>query len=294
MEHNMRVIQSLDEMTETARGWLTGGSVGFVPTRGYLHAGHLSLIRQARQACEYCVVSIVLSPLQFASPDEFARYPRAMERDIQTLMDEQVDVVFIPEAGELFPQGFATFVHPTGPVAERLEGAYHAAPVQGYATIMTKLFALVKPDIAYFGYKNAQYFALTQQLVRDLNIDVNLQALPTVRAADGLAYSSRTHLLTPAERQALGLLYPALLAAKALIEQGERQLAAIEKAMADQVATSPLLHLEYAAACNPVTFEEPGSTLPGALTDLLLVITISVGKMRFTDNVLLQGGNWLV
>lgn len=293
----MRIIQNLDEMTETARGWLSGGSVGFVPTRGYLHAGHLALIREARRSCEYCVVSIVLSPLQFASPDEFSHYPRDRKHDIQLLEQEQVDVVFAPEAGELFPPGFATFVRPGGPVAERLEGAIDGASLQGYATIMTKLFSLVRPDRAYFGQKNAQHVALAQQLVRDLNIDVKIAVLPTVREADGLAFGSRTHQLTPDERQALGLLYPALLTAKALIEQGERRLARIEKVMADYIGTSPLLHLEYAAACDPVTFEqahEAGKTLPAALSDLLLVVSASIGKLRFTDNVLLRDGRWLI
>ncbi len=293
----MRIIQSLDEMTETARGWLAGGSVSFVPTRGYLHAGNLALIREARRACECCLVGIVLSPLQFASPDEFARYPRDLEHDIRLLESEQVDVVFTPDSADLFPSSFATFVRPTGPIAERLEGAYHAGSLQGYATIMTKLFDLVRPDLAYFGQKNFQHFALVQQIVRDLNIDIKLQVLATVREAGGLAYGSRTPLLAPAERQAITLLYPSLLAAKALIEQGERRMAVIEKAMADRVAASPLLTLEYAAACDPDTFEQPGGAirkLPDALTNLLLVITASVGKMRFTDNILLRDGRWLV
>jgi pantoate--beta-alanine ligase len=165
--------------------------------------------------------------------------------------------------------------------------------LQGYATIMTKLFELVRPDVAYFGQKNFQHFALMQQIVRDLNIDIKLQMLTTVRGADGLAYGSRILLLSPAERQAATLLYPALLAAKALVEQGERRTAVLEKAMADQVAASPLLTLEYAAACDPDTFESR-DTLPDALTNLLLVISASVGKMRFTDNVLLRDGRWLV
>lgn len=297
MEHNMRIIKSLDEMTETARGWLAGGSVGFVPTRGYLHAGHLSLIREARRSCENCIVSIVLSPLQFASLDEFASYPQDLQRDIQLLENEQVDVCFAPDAGELFPSNFMTFVQPAGPLATSLEGAYHTPSLQGYATLVTKLFSLVRPDLAYFGQKNFQHFALVRQIVRDLNIDVKLQMLPTVREADGLAYSSRTHQLAPAERQAISLLYPALLAGKSLIEQGERRLATIEKTMADQVVASPLLLLEYAVARDPQTFEQPvdaSGMLPAALMNLLLVITVNVGNMRFTDNILLRDGHWSV
>jgi pantoate--beta-alanine ligase len=300
MDHNTRIVQQLDEMTEIARGWLAGGSVGLVPTRGYIHAGHLALVREARRASEFCVVSIVLSPHAFASPEEFARYPRDRARDIKLLEQEQVDVVFVPEAGDLFPPDFATFVHITGPVAERLEGERHIASLWGYATLMTKLFSLIRPDRAYFGQKNAQRFALVQKLVRDLHIDVKLEMLPTVREADGLAYGSLIHQLTAGERKAVALLYPALLAAQALIEQGERSVAVIEKAMVDVVATSPaspLLRLEYAVACDPVTFvpyNESGKELPGVLTDLLLVITASVRDMRFTDNILLRDGHWLL
>lgn len=297
MQHNTRIVQQLDEMTEIARGWLAGGSVGLVPTRGYLHAGHLSLVREARRASEFCVVSIVLSPNVFASYDEFARYPRDRERDIRILQQEQVDVVFVPEAGDLFPPDFATSVHITGPVAERLEGERHIASLWGYATLTTKLFSLIRPDRAYFGQKNAQHFALVQKLVRDLTIDVKLEVLPTVREADGLAHGSRTHQLAPDERNAVALLHPALLTAQALIEQGERTVSVIEKAMADVVAASPLLHLEYVAACDPATFEpynEPGKELPSVLTNLLLVITASVHDMRFTDNLLLRDGHWFV
>jgi pantoate--beta-alanine ligase len=239
----------------------------------------------------------VLSPLQFASAEEFARYPRDLEHDIRLLESEQADVLFTPEAGNLFPADFATIVQPSGPVAERLEGEYHAASLRGYATLMTKLFSLVRPDIAYFGQKNAQHFALIRQVVRDLNIDIKLQVLPTIREADGLAYGSRTHLVSTAERQALALLYPALLAAKVLLGQGERRRAVIEKAMADYVTASPILHLEYASACDPITFEQAGETrgaLPDNLTDLLLVITASVDQMRFTDNILLREGHWMI
>jgi pantoate--beta-alanine ligase len=297
MKHNMRRIQHLDEMTQIARGWLAGGSVGFVPTRGYIHSGHLSLVRAARRASELCVVSIVLSPFQFASPDEFSQYPRERARDVRLLEQEQVDAVFVPEAEDLFPPDFATFVHLNGPVAERLEGARHIASLWGYATLMTKLFSLIRPDRAYFGQKNAQHFALVQKLVRDLSIDVKLEVLPTVREADGLAYGSRTHQLTPDERKAIGLLYPALLAAQVLIQQGERRVGIIEKAMADLAATAPLLHLDYAVACDPTTFvpsSEAGESLPAALTDLLLIITVTVRHVRFTDNILLRNGHWLL
>ncbi len=290
----MRIIQNLDEMTETARGWLTGGSVGFVPTMGYLHAGHLALIREARRACEYCVVSIVVNPLPFASPNDSRLLPYDRQRDLDLLANEQVDVVFMPPVGDLFPANFATYVYPSGSIMTKLEGAARPEFFRGYATLLAKLFLLVRPDIVYLGQKNAQLVALAQQLARDLNFDVKVQVLPTVRESDGLAVYSRTQSLTPAERQAAPLLYAALLAGKVLIEQGERRLEVIKQVMMDTMVASRLVIPEYATACDPVRFTSPGNPLPDSLTDLLLVVAARVGHLRLADNLLLRDGQWLV
>jgi pantoate--beta-alanine ligase len=294
MEENMRIIQSLDEMTETARGWLIGGTVGYVPTMGYLHAGHLALLREARRASEVCIASIVTGPLPFASPNDSRLLPYDKDRDLQMLAGERVDVAFIPRVADLFPPHFQTLVYPDGPITKRLEGAVRPDFFRGYATLMAKLFSLVRPDVVYLGQKNAQLVALVQQLVRDLNIDVKVQVLPTVREADNLAASSRTQSLTPAERQAASLLYAALLAGKALIDQGERRLSVIEAAMMKTMAASPLVLPEYATACHPETFADPGSSLPAALTDQLLVLAARVGHLRLTDNLLMRDGQWLM
>ncbi len=290
----MRIIHDLDEMTETARGWLAGGSVGFVPTMGHLHTGHVTLVRSSLQECELSVVSIFVDPLQLDSGEVPAHYPYELAKDLQLLDKQQVDVVFIPRPEDFYSTNFSTHVVPSGPLAERLEGATRPGYVRGVATTMTKLFQLVRPDVVFLGQKNAQQVALIRKIVRDLNIDLSVRVLPIVRESDGLAISGRNYLLSPVERQAVPILYQALLAGKDVIEKGERRPAVIEKVMADLIATEPLVKLDYAAVCNPDTFNEVGDTLGDILPDLLLVAAIFVGPTRLVDNILWRsGGYWL-
>ena len=199
----MRIIDNLDEMTETARGWLAGGSVGFVPLRRALQAGHLTLIQAARQDCQISVVSIVENPAPLAPAKDvvpgasLARTHRNLPQELQQLGNADVDVVFMPRLEDLYSPQFSTYVTPTGPLVEGLEGASRPGYLREVATTITKLFQLVRPDVAYFGQNNAQHVALIRRLVRDLSIDVKLQVLPTVRDTDGLALSSRNQALTP-------------------------------------------------------------------------------------------------
>ena len=290
----MRVIFDLDEMTETARGWLAAGSVGFVPTAGHLHGGHIRLVQASRQECELSAVSIFVNPPQFGSGKDLVQDPNGLSKDVQLLGAEQVDVVFIPRPEEIFPANFSTYVVPSGPIAERFEGAARPGYMRGVATVMTKLFQLVRPDVVYLGRKNAQQVALIRKLVRDLNIDLSLRVLPTMRQGDGLAISRRNQLLTPAQRQAAPILYQALLAGKAMIENGERRPAVIQKAVADLIAAEPLVNLDYAALCDPDSFDDVGETLPPTLPDLLLVVAGRVGTARLVDNILWKSsGYWL-
>jgi len=285
----MRIIYKLEEMTETARGWLAGGAVGFVPTRGYLHQGHIALIEAAKQECEISVVSIFVNQMQFDRQEDFTQYPRNMARDLQLLNRTHVDVLFLPRAEEIYPPNFSTYVTPVGPVAERLEGVTGPAYIRGVSTHITKLFQLVRPDIVYFGQKNAQQVAVVRQLIRDLNIDVNLRVIPTVRESDGLAMSSQNHLLSPVERKAAGIVYRALLAGKALAEKHEGRPAAIEKAMTDLIATEPLVQLDYAAVCQPETMNELDNVKPRCM----LVIAARIGSIRLIDNFVWQEkGRW--
>ena len=290
----MRIIYDLDEMTETARGWIAGGSVGLVPTMGNLHAGHVALIQASLRECELSVVSIFNNILQLESNETQSRIPRSLSDDLQLLDQERVDVVFIPRPGDFYPVSFSTHVIPSGPLAERLEGATQPENIRKFATAMTKLFQLVRPDLVYLGQKKAQQVALIRKLVSDLNFDLNIRVLPIVRDSDGVAFSSRIGLLSLEERRAVAVLHQALLAGKAVIEKGERHSAVIEKVVADLIATEPLLKLDYVAICDPNTFEEVGETLGVNLPDLLLTVAVHVGAIRLIDNILWKSsGYWL-
>jgi len=289
----MRIIHNLDEMTETARGWLAGGSVGFVPTMGSLHQGHISLVQAAHQECEISVASIFVNPLQFEESDDLLRYPRDLSRDLQLLSTTNIDVVFIPRTEDIYSAGFSTFVMPTSPLwaVQPAKGTGSRIYARGVATIITKLFQLVRPDIAYFGRKNAQQIAIVRQVVRDLNIDVGLRILPTVRESDGLALGSRNHFLTQPERQAASVLYRALLAGKALVDVNVRNCAEIEKAMMDLVVTEPLVNLDYVKVCHSDTLSSVDTIVPGTM----LMIAAHIGKVHFIDNIIWRGGtNWLL
>ena len=289
----MRIIHNLDEMTETARGWLAGGSVGFVPTMGSLHQGHISLVQAAHQECEISVASIFVNPLQFEESDDLLRYPRDLSRDLQLLSTTNIDVVFIPRTEDIYSAGFSTFVMPTSPLwaVQPAKGTGSRIYARGVATIITKLFQLVRPDIAYFGRKNAQQIAIVRQVVRDLNIDVGLRILPTVRESDGLALGSRNHFLTHPERQAASVLYRALLAGKALVDGNVRNCAEIEKAMMDLVVTEPLVNLDYVKVCHSDTLSSVDTIVPGTM----LMIAAHIGKVHFIDNIIWRGGtNWLL
>ncbi len=287
----MRIIHRLDEMTETARGWLAGGAVGFVPTMGYLHEGHMTLVEAAKRECEISVVSAFVNPLQFATAADFAQYPRDMTRDLQRLEAAHADVVFLPRAEDLFPEDFSTYVTPSGPLAERIEAEAipHAQYARGVVTTMTKLFQLVRPDVAYFGQKDAQEVALVRQFVRDLNMDITIRVLATAREHDGLAMGSRNHLLSPVERQAAANIYQALLAAKTLIEQGELRAAWIEAAMRSRLAASTPIIVEHVDICHPDTFNPVTQVAPGTL----LAIAARAGRVRLIDTMLWLGdGHW--
>lgn len=290
----MRIIHDLDEMTETARGWLASGSVGFVSTMGRLHTGHVALVQAARQECEISVVSILRNSQQFGFDEDVPVRAYNLTKDLQLLEKEDVDVVFIPRPEDIFPRQFSTYVVPLGPIAERLEGSIRPDYFRLIATVIMKLCHLVRPDVIFLGQKDAQQAALYRKLVRDFYIDVSIRVLPTVRESDGLAISSRNYFLSKAERQVAPVLYRALLTAKARIEKGERRRTVIEKSMLDLIATEPLVKPDYVDICNPDTFEEVAKTLPALLPDLLLVVAARVGTTRLIDNIAWKrGGYWL-
>ncbi len=289
----MQVLTTIAEIEEARAEWARQGSVGLVPTMGYLHAGHLSLVRQARAECTTVVASIFVNPKQFGPREDLSRYPRDLARDLEVLDAAGVDMVFTPEVEEMYPPGFATYVEPTGALAERLEAATRPGHFRGVATVVLKLFLIVRPEQAYFGQKDAQQVAVIHRMVEDLNLGVALRVLPTIREGDGLAMSSRNSYLGPEDRAAATVLYRALLAGREAFDErrsgGAAQVAEVVRAMAEVVARESRASLDYADVCDPSTFE-PLQTVraPAALP-----IAARVGPARLIDNFLLRrDGTW--
>jgi pantoate--beta-alanine ligase len=277
----MRVVRAIDEMRD-ARGALAG-SVGLVPTMGYLHEGHLSLVRQARADNDHLVVSIFVNPTQFGPSEDFARYPRDEARDLALLQAERADIVFAPTVEEMYPKGYSTYVD-VEHITERLEGAHRPGHFRGVATIVTKLFAIVRPARAYFGQKDAQQLAVVRRLARDLALGVEIIGLPTVREADGLALSSRNAYLSPDERQAATVLWRALCRARELFEAGERGAEALRSAMRELIAREPLARVDYVSVADGASLRELERIAGPALVSL----AVRIGKTRLIDNITLH------
>jgi pantoate--beta-alanine ligase len=278
----MHVIATIEEFQQARAG---RSMLGLVPTMGYLHEGHLSLVRQARHECGSVAVSIFVNPTQFAPHEDFTRYPRDIERDLRMLADEGVDMVFTPEPAEMYPEGFGTAV--VLPAADEvLEGAARPNHFRGVATVVCKLLNIAQPTRAYFGQKDAQQTAVVRQMVRDLNIPTTIVVAPTVREPDGLAMSSRNSYLTPEQRQAAAVLYRALVAAQARHAAGERRGDALRQVMSEVLAEQPLARPEYVSAADPLTLRELDEVGPrGAL----LSMAVRLGAVRLIDNLLLEG-----
>jgi pantoate--beta-alanine ligase len=260
-------------------------TIGLVPTMGALHAGHLSLIQAARAETDFVVVSIFVNPTQFGPTEDFHRYPRPLERDLELCAQAGVDLVFHPQPEVMYPPGYRTFVEVTG-LQDVLCGTARPGHFRGVATIVLKLFNLVQPDRAYFGQKDAQQVRIIQQMVRDLNVPVAIRVCPIVREADGLALSSRNAYLETEERCRATVLYQALTEARRRIEAGERDAAAVRQVMVEQVASVPGAVLDYAAvvdadslqALDRISTERP----------ILLALAVRFGSTRLIDNLLLQ------
>jgi pantoate--beta-alanine ligase len=245
---------------------------------GYLHEGHLSLVRCARAENDVVVVSMFINPTQFGPQEDLARYPRDEPRDLALLAGTQTDLVFLPSVEEMYPSPAQIFID-VGEIGARLEGALRPGHYRGVATVVAKLFAIVAPQRAYFGQKDAQQVAVLRQMVRELYIDVDLRVAPVVREADGLAMSSRNVYLSPADRQAATVLSRALRAGQVAYRGGERRAAAIEKAMGAVLASEPRAVPEYARLVDPHSFESPAE----ATAEALLVLAAWVGSTRLID-----------
>ncbi len=273
----MKIVTTLPELRTARR--LLPGPVGFVPTMGFLHAGHISLAQAARVECTSVAASIFVNPTQFGPNEDLARYPRDLLRDLALLEAAGVDLVWTPTLEVMYPPGFQTWVDVEG-LTRRLEGETRPGHFRGVTTVVAKLFNAVGPDKAYFGQKDAQQAAVIRRMTKDLDFPVEIVVCPTLREADGLAMSSRNTYLNPAERQAATVLFRALRAAKSAYDFGERAAEKLCARVSATVAAEPLARLQYVSCADYDTLEE----LETVRGEALLSMAVFMGKTRLIDN----------
>jgi len=280
----MKVFSTIAEFKQARQR--VKGSLGFVPTMGYLHEGHLSLVRRAREENNAVAVSIFVNPTQFGPTEDLARYPRDPERDLALLEKEKVDLVFMPSAEEMYPEGFSSWVE-VERVSERLEGVVRPGHFRGVATVVAKLFNIVQPTKAYFGQKDAQQAVVIKRMVADLNMNLEVVVAPTVREPDGLAMSSRNIYLNPEERQAALVLWKSFNLAQQLWSQGECKADSLRQQMAAFIQKEPLARIDYISIADPETLKELVEIDRPALVSL----AVYIGKTRLIDNIVLGSKN---
>jgi pantoate--beta-alanine ligase len=277
----MKTVITLEDLWENVA--TLSKPVGFVPTMGYLHEGHISLIRRARTECASVVASIFVNPTQFGPKEDLADYPRDLSRDLAQLKEERVDLTWTPTQEEMYPGGYQTWVT-VEEVSKPLEGSRRPGHFRGVATIVSKLFIAVSPQKAYFGQKDAQQVAVIRQLVNDLNFPIELVVCPIVREPDGLALSSRNVYLNPAERSAATVLSEALRKAEHAYASGEREAGRLRERMLETLDKEPLARVEYISCADRETLQELEIVENGAL----LSLAVFFGKTRLIDNLVLE------
>ena len=282
----MKIIRTVAEMTALSREIRAlGKRIGLVPTMGSLHEGHISLVRECRAKSDITVVSIFVNPAQFGPKEDLGSYPRDLERDAGLLEKEGVDYVFHPEPFDMYPEGYRTYVT-VEDLEDRLCGLSRPGHFRGVCTIVLKLFNIIRPDTAYFGWKDAQQVIILRRMVADLDLDVRVEALPLVRDADGLALSSRNSYLSAEERKAALILSRSLEDARRRIEEGERDAGRIAGRIEETVAGEPRARLDYVAVVDPVSLR-PLDRIDG---EALIAMAVHIGRTRLIDNVrILQG-----
>jgi pantoate--beta-alanine ligase len=280
----LETIHTIEWMKQVARQARDEGrSTGFVPTMGALHAGHLSLVRAALADSQPVIASIFVNPTQFGPSEDFQKYPRALEADGKKLEDAGVDYLFAPEASEIYPPGFCTWVNVEG-LSERLEGRARQGHFRGVTTVVLKLLEIVQPQKAFFGRKDAQQARIIRQMARDLHLNSEIVVCPIVREPDGLAMSSRNAYLNPRERRAATILFRALDGARTSIARGERDALRLTAAMREALRTEPLAEPEYVELVDAETLE-PVTWLRGAC---LALLAVRIGAVRLIDNLLIE------
>jgi pantoate--beta-alanine ligase len=277
----MRTARTKDELRLRVEAWRREGvKIGFVPTMGALHEGHLSLVRIARERTDRVVASVFVNPTQFGPTEDFNRYPRQPEKDAAMLEAAGCDLLFLPGVETIYPPGNATFIEPAG-AALGLEGTCRPGHFRGVATVVCALFNLVRADVAVFGEKDAQQLAVIRQMARDLHLPIEIVPAPTIREEDGLAMSSRNAYLSPQERRGATVLYRALLSAAELITGGERRADEVRRRLREVLASEPLAQVEYAEVVDAETF----ASVDALQGKLVLPLAVRVGGTRLIDNI---------
>lgn len=280
----MEIIKTVREMQEISLGQKQKGkNIGFVPTMGYLHEGHLSLIRKAKEMSDIVITSIYVNPTQFAPNEDFSRYPRDFERDKELAEKAGADFIFYPSDNEMYPNGFDTMVL-VDTVTKKFEGEKRPTHFNGVATVVTKLFNAVMPNIAFFGQKDYQQTLVVKKLVEDLLFPISIYIVPTLRQSDGLAMSSRNVYLSTYERTRADIIYRTLITAKEAILKGEKRRKIINAIMLNSLRSEPLVKIDYASAADANDLSEPEEFNSGQL--VVLLIAVYIGKTRLIDNML--------
>jgi pantoate--beta-alanine ligase len=277
----MKVVETVAEMKKIRRE--ISGSVGFAPTMGYLHEGHLTLVRRAKQENSVAVASIFVNPTQFGPNEDFDRYPRDYPRDFAMLESVKTDYVFLPPVAEMYPPGSDTWVE-VHKVTDRLEGAIRPGHFRGVATVVNKLFNIVEPSRAYFGQKDVQQCIVIKKMVSDLNMNLEMIIVPTVREPDGLAMSSRNIYLNPEERKQAAVLYKGLSIAHVMWSEGEKESSRLRQTICSLIQEKPLAKIEYISIADALTLKELETVTPPAVISL----AVKFGKTRLIDNFLLE------
>lgn len=278
----MEIIKTLEGM-KIAQRRRAGQRVGLVPTMGYLHDGHLSLVEKSLSTCDITVVSIFVNPKQFRPNEDLDTYPVDLKRDIKLLEDLGVTILFLPKNADMYPEGYQTYVQ-VEKITERLCGKSRPGFFRGVATVVLKLFNTVQPDVAFFGEKDRQQLAVIQKMVQDLNLDIQIEGLPIVRDPDGLASSSRNLYLSPQARQSALCLQEALQLAQRRVAAGETSARKIRSAMQDVIEAHPDTRVDYISVCDPLQFNE----LEVIQGKTLIALAVHVGQTRLIDNCLIE------
>jgi len=280
----MKIAKTITELKTYLEAIGGDKTIGFVPTMGYLHDGHLSLIKAAHAQHDVTVLSIFVNPTQFAPGEDLDAYPRDFERDSQLAAAAGTDLLFFPDPAEIYPAGASTFVEVEGAITQKLCGQSRPTHFKGVTTVVTILFNLIKPSIAYFGQKDAQQVAVIKKMVRDLHLPVQIAVCPIVREADGLAMSSRNVLLHPEERKQALVLSQSLAAAKALYHAGERSVKILTEAIVNHINSMPLTHIDYVEILDFETLADIETITSPALA----AVAVRFEKTRLLDNIILD------